>query len=151
MFKLNARIEVFPANRSAIKTPKSNRDPKQIIIAKVSNDLYRYYQTLLFKEYGVILDPPTFGAHITINDARKPIEVTDKVLKLNNKQISVECDPNIYLCWEFFAVRVYSKELDTIRASLGLSENFPFHITIGKISDKSKVTSTSLVHRFIKE
>lgn len=140
LFKLSAIINVFPSDRLRIKNKKRSHE-NELIVAKVSNDIYRYYAWFLNKEYGVFLEPPPFGSHITINDGRKKIDL-DKFSKylseIDTKKISIVCDPCVYTHWEFFAVRVYSPELDMIRKKLGLTGNYPFHITIGKLSVKSK-------------
>lgn len=143
LFKLSATVNVFPSDRLRIKNKKRSYE-NELIVAKVSNDIYRYYAWFLNKQYGVVLEPPPFGSHITIADGRKKIDLdkfAEYLSKIDLKKLTIECSPSIYTHWEFFAVRVYSPELDVIRKKLGLSSNYPFHITIGKLSTKSKQPS----------
>lgn len=137
-YYLNTKIQVFPTDRLRIKN-KKRQYSDEVIIGKVSDDLCNYYISLIYRKYGVLLEKPPFGAHITICDGRKKID-TEKhsqyLSQLNNKQFKVLCDPKIYLHWKFFAIKIYSKELSNIRKNLNLSEDYPFHITIGKIPDK---------------
>lgn len=137
-YYLNTKIQVFPSDRVRIKNKKRQYN-EEIIVGKISNDLCNYYISLIYKKYGILLEKPPFGAHITISDGRQKINIqkySDYLFQLNNKQFKVLCDPKIYLHWKFFAVRIYSPELSNIRKQLNLSEDYPFHITIGKIPDK---------------
>lgn len=151
-FKVSAQIKVFPNDRLRIKNKKRTYED-HLIVANLSNDFYKYYSYFLHKKYGVILEPPPFGTHITISDGRQEIDINkhkDFLQLINNKQIIVDVNPEIYLHWQFFAVRIYSEQLNKIRDSLELTSSYPFHITIGKISSKSlELTPTTLLTRNI--
>lgn len=146
LFSVSTKVDVFPKDRERIKN-KKRKFEDELIIGKVSNDFHKLYSYFLFKNYGVYLEPPLFGSHITICDGREKLNLerdSEYLKQIQNKQFKVECDPNIYLHWQFYAIRVYSPELDLIRKTLGLSANYPFHITIGKVAEKSKQSSLLL-------
>jgi len=139
-FNLNAYVDVFPVNRLRIKNSKTKLKDNFTIIAKVSNDLSKYYSTWLHKETGVILTPPEFETHITISDNRRVIDVekhSEFLKEIQNKKLTVKCSINPYLHWEFYALLVKSPEISEIQKQLGLATT-PLHITIGKVSEKSK-------------
>jgi hypothetical protein len=146
LFTISTKIEVFPESRLRIKNKKRNYE-EELIIGKVSNDFAKLYSSLVYKQYGVVLELPPFGAHITIADGRQKIDIKRNEQFLNqikNKQFKVECDPRVYRHWRFYALRVHSTELDCIRKKLGLSSDYPFHITIGKLPDSLFTSSTIL-------
>lgn len=71
--------------------------------------------------------------HITVLDGRKPL--TDKQKELlagyNGVTIKYQYDVSPYNVWKFWALRVYSEDLDKIRKNIGLPR-YPFHITIAR-------------------
>ena len=150
LYTINSKIEVFPENRLRIKNSKSKLSENYTIIAKVSDDISKYYAKFIYKEYGVFLNPPEFGAHVTISDNRKSInlEKHKQYLKeINNRKIKIKCSCEPYLHWEFYSILVFSEELTAIQQHLGLKAN-PLHITIGKIADKSKLPSLLTTNLF---
>jgi hypothetical protein len=137
-------IKVFPKDRSRLKKKKKPNE-EQTIVVNLSNDFSHYYAKFLHQELGLFLEPPPFGSHVTVNNGLeeiKDIHLHQEYLKsLHDKVITITYSPEIYRHWEFFAVKVYSKELNTIRKKLGLSPKSSFHITIGKLHPKSKKQS----------
>lgn len=137
-------IKIFPKDRSRLKKKKKPNE-EQTIVVNVSNDFSHYYANFLKKEIGLLLEPPPFGSHVTVNNGLEQITDIDKhqayLESLHNKVISLSYDPVVYRHWEFFAVHVYSQELNNIRKKLGLSPKRAFHITIGKVHPHSKKQS----------
>ena len=141
LIKIKCQINVFPEDRQRIKKKKKPFE-EQTIIANVSNDLTHLYSSFIKKKYGIEIEPPPFGAHITIQNGKQEIKNIERyssyLESLNGKFITVYYDPSFYLYWRFFAVSVFSEELTEIRNNLGIKDT-KFHITLGKIKDNSIV------------
>jgi len=131
----SGKLLIFPEDRKRIKNKKRKYDDKRIIV-NVSYDFVKYYQWFLYKQYGIQLQSPEFMPHITITNGNEDFELNSKTLEylesINNTYINFKYSNAIYTHWEFFSVLVYSKELDQIRSNLGLKNNIPFHITLGR-------------------
>lgn len=138
---IKGRLKVFPKDRDRLRKKKKPNE-EQTIVVNVSNDFSHYYANFLKKEFGLLLEPPPFGSHVTVNNGIEEIKDLDSKLEylksLNDKVITLTYDPKIYRHWEFFAVHVYSNDLNNIRRKLGLSPKRSFHITIGKVHPNSK-------------
>lgn len=145
MYDLNVKIKVFPKDRSILKKKKKPYE-EQTIVAETSNGIIYYYSHILKKMYGIEVDKSSFKAHITINNGREPIRLDNKYLKqIENKLLTVKYNPKPYILWKFIALEIHSKELVSIRNKLGLSSDFKFHLTIGKIKDKCiPITSNNI-------
>lgn len=145
LIKAKGFVEVFPKDRSCLKVKKKAHE-EQTIVVQVDNDFSLLYASFLMKKFGVMIERPSFGTHITVNNGRFEIQgldlKKDYLNSLNGKEVEFEYNPEVYLYWEFFAVKVYSKELDQIRVNLGLPPMEFFHITIGKIHPFSKKESS---------
>lgn len=135
------QLEVFPPNRERIKQKKKPFE-EQTIVLQVENDFSKYYATFLEKAWGLEVERPAFGTHVTVNNGAFEIpNLTDKMDYLNSingQVLTVQYSPEIYRVWEFFAVKVYSDELNAIRETLELPPKSYFHITIGKIHPNMK-------------
>lgn len=138
LIKIKAIINVFPEDRSRIKKKKKPYE-EQTIVGNVSKDFTYLYSSFVRDRYGISLIPPPFGAHVTIHNGKESIPNIEKHLdylkSLQNKQITLYCNPTFYLYWRFFAISCYSPELDLIREKLGLVKK-SFHITIGQIKEE---------------
>lgn len=132
-------IKVFPEDRSRLSKKKKPFE-EQTIVGNVSKDFTHYQNWFVNKKIGLELEPPPFGGHVTIHNGIECIKNIknhlDFLKTIHNKTITVYYDPDVYVHWRFIAVKVYSKELNSIRKKLGLSTKEFFHITIGKIKDK---------------
>ena len=150
-YHLRSYVKVFPEDRERIKTKKKPFE-EETIVCNVSKDFTYYYAWFIKRKLGITLETPPFGGHITIHNGIEQIPDLEKHMpylkSLEDKVITVEYNPTIYLHWRFFAVEVFSPELDEIRKTLGLPRK-SFHVTIGKIPDHHVVpkSSTDLVIR----
>ena len=90
----------------------------------------------------MLLEPPPFGSHVTINNGIELIQDLELHMpylkELNGKKIKIQYEPIIKRHWEFFVVKVYSDDFNEIRKRLGLSIKESFHITIGKLHPECK-------------
>lgn len=136
-------IEVFPVDRERIKKKKKPFE-EQTIVLKVDDDLSRLYGWFIQKQWGLRLEYPSFGSHVTINNgmtAIQNVEAKKEYLKcIEGRRLSVEYDPDYYRIGDLFAVRVYSAALNEVRQRLELPVRDFFHITIGRIHSDSKKT-----------
>lgn len=141
LLKVFGKIEVFPLDRERIKQKKKPFE-EQTIVLKVDDDISKYYAWFLKKEWGLELEFPSFGTHVTVNNGS--LEIPDVALKeeylqaINGMSLIVDCNPEIYRVWEFFAMKVYSEQLNEIRQNLGLPLKEYFHITVGRIHVNAK-------------
>lgn len=139
-FEVKGIIKVFPKDRSRI-TKKKKPYEEQTIIVDISDDLGKLYRSLLFKEKGILLEPPPFGCHVTLNNGRTYLNVqkhSEFLKELNGKSIKILVDVSLYRHWEFFAMPVIGTKLNKIREKLELPFKDDFHITIGRLHPSIK-------------
>lgn len=137
---IKGHIQVFPKDRSRLSKKKKPHE-EQTIVIKVSNDFGRLYSSLLFKETGILLEPPPFGCHVTLNNGLHFMDVNkhkEFLKELDGKPIQLIVDPKMYRHWEFFAMPVISTELNKIRKKLGLPFKDDFHVTVGRLHPNMK-------------
>lgn len=140
---VKGHIEVFPKNRGRILNKKKPYE-EQTIVINVSNDLGRFYRNLLFKDSGILLEPPPFGCHVTLNNGKIKMDTkrhSEYLKDLNGKTIKIAIDVGIYRHWEFFALPVEGYDLNKIRRKLGLPYKDDFHITVGRLHPHTKLSS----------
>lgn len=126
---------IFSPPRPGLK--KTHRTFDNAVILKVDNGITDYYAWWLLKRHGIILSKPAWGTHITVvadKDRVKDLDAFAKVKsKMNGKIIQVPHLVNVKKQWQFWIVDVKpTEEMLAVRRDLGLKENFPFHITIGR-------------------
>lgn len=135
--KLIGKLVVNPESRREAK----KRGGEDWAIVPVPTGLADFYRTMLLDRY---LHPKwlkesrkvhgTFWKpHITVLDNRVKLNNNQKnILKrYHNTKIEYEYDVSPYKHWKFWALRVYSPQLDEIRKEMGLSP-YTFHITIAR-------------------
>lgn len=132
--KCNGKF-IFSPDRPGLK--KSHRAFDNAIILKVDNGITEYYSWWLNRKLNLQLSKPAWGTHITVVSDKDRVkdEKTFEQLKnsLNGKIISVPYDVVVRKQWQFWVLEVKpTKEMIDIRRQLGLKENYPFHITVGR-------------------
>lgn len=128
-------VQVFPSNRKRIKQKKKPFE-EQTIIVKVNDDIGGLYRSFLYKEKGLLLEPPPFGCHVTLNNGSIELDIEKHysfLKKLNNTKIDLVLNVNPYHHWKFVALPVMGEEINSIRRKLNLPCHENFHVTIGKI------------------
>jgi len=103
-------------------------------IISIDDDVDRYYRWFLEKKKGLILQSPAWGPHITIFDGEEiDIEKWNEIkLKYNNKTIYFKHEIFIKSNGKHWWLKVYSEEIDKIRAEAGLRPlKWSYHITLG--------------------
>jgi len=107
------------------------------IILKVDNGISEYYSWMLHRHKGIELSKPAWGTHITVVNDRDKVKDLDAFnalkSKYHQKVIQIEYSASIKKQWQFWILEVKPNNVLTeIRRELGLFENYPFHITVGR-------------------
>ena len=116
---------------------------KTLILELSKDQLDLYYQWFLTKKYGqwLTMQRPMYGLHVTVVRGDEKIS-QDKLKvwkKYQNQTIEIDYDPTkIKIHWKFWSIPVYSKQLENIRAELGLKASHDFHMTIGRMYPDQK-------------
>lgn len=141
---IQGRIEISP-NREGVR-----KERPDLLIVKVSNDVSRYYRWFIEKRYGLELDPPCFGSHISVLDGRKAIVksvANQQYLKsIDNKPITIKFNPDsLYRVWHFICLKVEEEELNVIRKTLGFTTTDKLHITVGRLPERLLIPDSKLL------
>jgi len=106
-------------------------------ILQLPKDFARYYQYFLRKETHIVLNDPTFNAHVSIVRGESPPNM-QAWKKYNNMPFYIEYEPEIVSfkdtkkAGSYYCINFESKKLSDIREELGLTPHKIFHITIGR-------------------
>jgi hypothetical protein len=130
----SGRFEFSP-ERPGMK--KIHRLSNQTVIVNVDSGIIDYYSYWLWKYKNIKLSRPAWGAHVTIvndKDRVKDIESFERLKDdFNKSYIKIFHSVKLRKQWQFWILDVEpSEEFLFIRNALGIKENFPFHITIGR-------------------
>lgn len=109
-------------------------------VVEVDTEITRYYRTWLQKEKHIILQKPSWDAHISVVRGEKQVSARPALWKkYQSKQISFLYEHgNIRSVKDkdqpgkFYWIDVECPMLDAIRAEFGLPTGYRFHITIGR-------------------
>lgn len=146
---VKGHIDVFPEDRCRLKKKKKPFE-EQTIVINISNDIGRLYRTFLLKEEGILLEPPPFGCHVTLNNGKTSFNVKQHkqyLKELQGKTITLSLSVDMYQHWEFFLLSADGHQLNKIRTDLGLPVKTDFHATIGRIHPLAK--KPSVLSKFI--
>lgn len=130
----SGRFEFSP-DRPGMK--KIHRLSNQTLIVNIDGGIIDYYSYWLLKYKNIRLSRPAWGAHVTIindKDRVKDIETFEHLkAEFNKSYIKIFHSVQLRKQWQFWILDVEpSEEFLFIRHALGIKENFPFHITIGR-------------------
>lgn len=103
------------------------------LILKVDNGISEYYRWWLQKRFGLYTNPPTWGCHVTVCDARQKPGNPAVWRAYEGDLITIEYSPVIYQAWKFWCLPVRSNELTFMQKELGYSPKSDLHITIGRM------------------
>lgn len=110
------------------------------VVVDFDYDFILYYNWFISKEYWVKLNPPTWGAHITIGNVIFHDNINWKrALRYNNMPIEVEYDEYVIKGGQLknfdnYFVRAYSTQIENIKRDINVVEHETYkgmHITIG--------------------
>jgi 2'-5' RNA ligase len=106
-----------------------------MIVGELDFGFSNFYQYLVKKGTGKIIQGNAWRPHVTIFDGRS--KLSDEAMKLwkkyDGKVIKIKYNVDITKHWKFWVMAVECDFFALIRKELGLkSDNYPFHITIGR-------------------
>lgn len=140
MLELKGKIEFEPYNVTAKHKKQSSW--KRTAIVKFNDDLHLFYSWLLDRRFGLILNQPLRGTHITIiSDIVDDDLYSQARTVFNNKEITFYYDPvNIRSNGTHWWINAQSDDVSNIRRSIGLDPTpyFGLHITIGLANERNK-------------
>lgn len=133
MFEVKGKISFDPIN--VTKKHSKQSEWKKVAIIELKDDYYSLYSWFLEKEYGVKLNKPLRGSHLTvIND------IVDNKTYLKAKELFEGQEITFYVDTTnvranekgHWWLKVYSADAQNIRNVMGLGKShFGFHLTIG--------------------
>ena len=130
---------IFSPRRPGLK--KVHRSFDNAIILKVDNSISSCYSWFLNRELNIDVQKPMWGTHITVVSDKDRVTDIEKFNRLkdtlNGKEILVPYNVDVQKQFQFWVLRVTpTEEMIDIRRQLGLKENYPFHITVGRDWDR---------------
>lgn len=133
MFKITGKLQFDPIN----VTKKHNRQAswKKTVVVKFDCDTHDYYSWFIRKRFGLKLNKPLRGTHITIINDIVDNDIYDQAREMfNGKEITIEYDPTqIRMNDTHVWIKAYSDDAKNIRIAMGLNPDpyFGLHLTIG--------------------
>jgi hypothetical protein len=131
----------FSPKREGLK--KTHRSFDRGIILKVDNGITDYYSWWLWRKYGIRVSKPAWGTHVTVvsdRDRVRDIAAFEQLKKeLDSTYVKLHYNVNIEKHWHFWVLPVIPNHaISKIRNELGLRNDYPFHITIGRDDHDAK-------------
>ena len=131
MFKLAGTIVSNPIDVS--KKHKSQSSWKAIAIVQFKDDFCDYYRWFIKREFGLYLNPPLRGSHITVVNDRLS-DINGDIMDIDGIEIDVYYDPNNIRCnGEHWWINIESEDVKNVRETLDLPKDpyYGLHLTIG--------------------
>jgi hypothetical protein len=153
ILNITGRIVFDPDN----VTRKHNRqaDWKRIAMVVFEDDTAEYYSWFIKRRYGITLNKPLRGPHITfVNDSVREINGGDKVWeevrkKWDGKEIEVTLNLDVRTNIEYWWLRASSESFNFVREELGIGEPyFSYHMTIGFPNERN-IEQSEYIHNLI--
>ena len=149
------KLEFDPVNRT--KKHKEQSSWKKTAMLMLDGDMHLYYGWLIKRRYGIELNRPLRGSHVTfVNDKMRDDALWNKVRdKWNGKEISIQLDVNAKTNSDYWWLKVVDGEgkqyFDKVRKELGLGEPFfSYHMTIGWANEKN-IDQSRYIHGLLKK
>ena len=138
-------------------TRKHNRqsDWKRIAMVMFEGDMAYYYAWFIERRYGIKLNHPIRGAHVTfVNDSIKGVDGGDVKWeevrkKWDGKEIEVTLNLDARTNVEYWWLRASSESFSIIREELGIGEPyFSYHMTVGFLNERN-MEQSKYIHDLI--
>jgi hypothetical protein len=102
-----------------------------------NGDIARYYRYWIFKKWGVELNPPSHGTHVSIIRGEfRPTHPLAHLWKCNDGDIiEFKYSHDMGFRKGFFFCEVQAPQLIEIRRQFGFPTDWPLHMTFGKLKD----------------
>lgn len=155
---LSGVIKFDPKDRT--NKHKKQSKWKKVAMILFDGDITEYYSWWVKKRYGIQLNKPLRGAHITfISDKSENVINWDRVKnKYHNTNVTIKLnltpktdsnDPNSSYHWWLTVPEAEREPIHNIRRELGLPRPyFGLHMTIGYCNEKN-VEQSKYIHRLI--
>lgn len=134
MFELKGKIEFDPIN----VTKKHNLQSswKKAAMVKFEDDLCAYYSWFLEKRFGLKLNKPLRGTHVTIINDKCDFDIFEQARQVfDGKEITLKYDPTCIRANKkgHWWTKVECEDVRSIRTAMGLTPDpyFGLHLTIG--------------------
>lgn len=107
------------------------------LIAVTDNEIAKYYASQVNKQFGIKLDPPSWGAHVSVLRGQEPSTPTKDWAAQNGEKVVFKYTHDIYTNGEHWWLNVYSDRFAEIRSTYGFPEGKRhYHLTIGRTPQK---------------
>lgn len=140
MFELKGKIEFDPIDVS--KKHKNQSSWKKIAMVRFDCDMFLYYSWFIERRFGLKLNQPLRGTHITIVSDIVDDDIYREARDMfNEKEITFLLDPTIVRSNEkgHWWLKVQSDDARNIRSTMGLTPDpyFGLHLTIGLANERN--------------
>lgn len=133
-------------------------DWKRVAMVKFDGDMAEYYAWFIGRRYGLTLNRPLRGAHVTfVNDSIKEIKGGERKweevrAKWDGKEIDVIINTDVRTNGEHWWMKAdQTPEFWQIREELGLGRPFwGLHMTIG-YSNSKNIEHSEYIHKLVKK
>lgn len=128
MYKLTGKLQYEPHRQDFKKSFKA----RPLIVQFPYDDLSAYYRWFIERKYGLKLQAPMFGCHVTIVRGDEPGWKAKNWKKYEGHKLTVEVSPLVYKQRIFWALPIRCQRAHEIRHELGLRNFHNLHLTIGR-------------------
>jgi len=138
LFKTKGILDFNPHDVS--RKHKNQASWKRVAMIKTNCDIAAYYSNWLKIRFNLTLNQPLRGTHISFISDRMDKDIFEQASKIfNGKEITFYYENYPRSNGSHWWLRVYSKDAEDIRESMGLSRvpYFSFHLTLGLANEKN--------------
>src|SRR3989304_9960219 len=148
LFKVKGILDFTPEDRTKKHMRQSSW--KRTAIIKTNCDIALYYAWFLKRRFNLELNKPLRNTHVTFISDMIECDIFDQASKIfNGKEITFYYENEPRSNGSHWWLRVYCKEAESIRVSVGLNPEpyFTFHLTIGHANEKTEYHSQYILEQ----
>ncbi len=149
MFEIKGKIEFDPINVS--KKHQKQSSWKRTAMVKFDCEMFLYYAWFLDRRFGLKLNQPLRGTHVTIISDIVDDEIYRQAREaFNGKEITIKYDPTVIRSnGTHWWVKAFCDDGRNIRSAMGLTPDpyFGFHLTIGLANERNSEFSNYIVEQ----
>ncbi len=155
VFEVIGTLDFEPEN--VTRKHESQSEWKRVAMIMTNCDMHLYYAWFIKKRFGLTLNKPLRGTHVTFISDRMSKDVFDQAKEVfQGKTVKFYVDPEPRSNGEHWWLRVYCPEIEAVRESMGLTREpyFSLHLTIGqatahRLAHSEYITAVSKFHNII--
>jgi len=152
VFKIIGKIKFDPVN--VTKKHSKQAAWKRVVVVEFDGDTYAYYAWFIKNRYGIELNKPLRGTHITIVSDIVDNDIYEQARKVfDGKELTIEYDPTeVRTNGGHWWLKAYSVDAENIRRAIGLDPTpyFGFHLTLG-VATHLQLDQSKYIHTLIKK